>query len=321
MLLRFFLLLSFSISLFAHQTGLSYFEIQEDKNHKIEVIYKKPLSDTRGEDITVRYPSNCFQTMKKEEKIENGFIINNYSLWCGEYGLQKSRVWVEGLRSKDRGVMIKYINKDINKSALLRATTPFVVLDEKSNLMTLFKEYVSLGVEHILSGYDHLLFVLSLILLSKNLRLLLLSITGFTLAHSITLAFGILGIITVGVAYIEAMIALSILFLARELMMQASSFTKQHLGVVAFIFGLLHGFGFATVLKTIGLPQDDIPLSLLAFNIGIELGQLLFIIVMSTLLYMLRKIISNHDFLIKKVLAYFIGVLSAYWLIQRVLSF
>lgn len=305
----------------AHQTGLSYITIVQKSIKDIRINYKKPLSDTRGEDITIRYPKNCSKAVQTSHTIENGFILKNFKLSCSENGLLKRRVWVDGLLSKDRGVLISFKNDDFNTTALLRATTPFILISKQSSRWEFFKEYVLLGVEHIWSGYDHLLFVLSLILLSSSMKRLLWSITGFTLAHSITLAFGILGIVTVGVGYIEAMIALSILFLARELLMEEETLTKRYLGGVAFIFGLLHGFGFSSVLRTIGLPQEEIPLSLFAFNLGIEIGQLLFIFVVVSLLGVVKRYIEPYMLKVKLLLAYFIGTLSMYWFIDRFLAF
>jgi len=317
----FFFILILHISLFAHQTGLSYITLTEIKSSDIQVLYKKPLSDTRGEDIHIRYPKLCANPILLSDKIENGFILRNFYLDCKQEGLLHQRVWVDGLVSKDRGVLISYKKDNFKMTVLLRATSPYIHITKKNSGFKLFKEYIFLGIEHIWSGYDHLLFVLSLVLLSPSLKKLLWSITGFTFAHSITLAFGILGIINVGIAYIEAMIAMSILFLARELMIKRETFTKRHLGVVAFIFGLLHGFGFSSVLKSIGLPQDEIPLSLLAFNIGIEIGQLLFIAVVISILYFLKHFIKINELKIKVVLAYIVGTLSSYWFIERVLAF
>ncbi len=312
-------LLFFSLS--AHQTGLSYINIVEGNDAKIAVTYKKPLSDTRGEDIVVRYPKKCSEVSRSAVVIENGFIINSYTLWCHKEGLKNERVWVEGLVSSDRGVLVRYEKGDFVTKSLLRATTPFIYINKKSSSFELFVEYLQLGVSHIWSGYDHLLFVLSLLLLAKSLKQVLSAITAFTLSHSITLACGILGIVSIGVPFIESMIALSIIFLARELLIEKPSFTKDHLGVVAFIFGLLHGFGFSTALKDIGLPQDEIPLSLFSFNVGIELGQIVFIVVVSMLLYLLQRYILKKEYNFKPVLGAFIGVTASFWFIQRVMSF
>jgi hydrogenase/urease accessory protein HupE len=317
----FLLLYLFYLPLFAHQTGLSYVIIKEIQANDIKILYKKPLSDTRGEDITIRYPKICSEPKLISHTIENGFILRAYKIDCKQEGLLHKRVWVDGLLSKDRGVLISYERGAFKVSALLRAPSPFIHISKESSGFELFKEYIVLGVEHIWSGYDHLMFVLCLILLSPSLKKLLWSITGFTFAHSITLAFGILGIITVGVPYIEAMIAMSILFLARELLMEKETFTKQHLGVVAFIFGLLHGFGFSSVLRSIGLPQDEIPLSLLAFNLGIEIGQLLFIVSVSVVLYLLKRYVQVNELKIRRVLAYIVGGVTSFWFIERVMAF
>ncbi|MDF1877485.1 HupE/UreJ family protein [Sulfurimonas sp. SAG-AH-194-L11] len=321
MIYKLFLLCSVIISLNAHQTGLSYIELKELQSHKIEVVYKKPLSDKKGKDITIRYPLSCENIVEQDIKISNGFIINKYTLWCGKKGLIGERIWIDGLISKDRGVLIRYEKGETVINSLLRDRTPFIHISQKSSKFDFFIEYLELGFFHILSGYDHLLFVLSLLLLAKRMKQLLFAITAFTLSHSITLAFGMFGVISVGVAYIEAMIALSILFLARELLSKSDSFTKKHIGVVAFIFGLLHGFGFSSALKSIGLPQDEIPLSLFAFNVGIESGQLLFIALVGSVLLQLKKYVPILDIYFRKIAPYFIGMLSSYWLIDRVVSF
>ncbi len=314
-----FLLLSF---LDAHQTGLSYVDIKEDAANKIVVEYKKPLGDSKADDIFIRFPLKCLRSMEFPQTIVDGFIISKYELWCSESGLLDSRIWVEGLVSSDRGVLIRYEKEEIVESSLLRATTPFIHINHKSSTLELFREYLELGVVHIWMGFDHLLFVLAILLLAKTRKILLYSVTGFTIAHSITLAFGILGIMSVSILYVEAMIALSIIFLARELLIdEVKSFTRKHLGVVAFIFGLLHGFGFSSVLQSIGLPQDEIALSLFAFNLGIEVGQILFILAVSMLLFAFKKYIKVNGFNFLPYVAYFIGGLSGFWFIERVISF
>ena len=319
-MLKLLFFLIFSLNLYAHQTGLSFINIIEDEKNLLHITYKKPLSDTRGEDISINYPKNCQTLSKSAQTIENGFIIKKSKMRCSKEGLKGSRVWVKGLVSSDRGVLLRYEKGESVAKYLLRSTTPFALINYTSSNLELFYEYVILGVVHILSGYDHLLFVLCLLLLATDLRALLFSITAFTLAHSVTLAFGILDIVRVDILFVEAMIALSIIFLARELLSHEQTYTKKNLAVVAFIFGLLHGFGFSSVLRDIGLPQDEIPLSLFAFNIGIELGQIFFILIMSGIIYLLKRYIQKL-LSFKIYLIYAIGILSSFWFIQRVLSF
>lgn len=323
MLLRYFLfLVLFFVSLSAHKTGLSFLNIEESNDKSIKVVYEKPLQDTKAKDIYIRYPAKCSQTSPTRQSILDGFVVQKYSLWCSNSGLVGSKIWIDGLVSSDKGVFIHYKKNSKVDKALLRATTPFMTIDYKSSKFEIFFEYVQLGIHHIWSGYDHLMFVFSLVLLALNMRSLLWAISAFTLAHSVTLAFGILGIVSVGASYVEAMIALSIVFLAKEVVVDhRETFTRRYLGLTSFTFGLLHGFGFSSVLRTIGLPQNEIPLSLFSFNAGIELGQLSFIAVVSSLLYIVKKVPSIKERSLNLSIAYIIGTISSMWLIERVIAF
>ena len=317
----FLLLFLFSFG-YAHQTGLSYVDIKEGKDKEIDIIYKKPLEDIKAKDIVIRYPTQCTQISPNKYSVLNGFTIDKYKLYCGEKGLLSKRIWVDGLVSSDRGVMVRYDNGKIVQSSLLRSTTPFIHINYKSDNFALFVEYTKLGIVHIWGGFDHLLFVFSLLLLAKSRKILLFSITAFTLSHSITLACGILGLVNVDILYIEAMIALSIVFLARELVVfDDDSLTRKNLWLVTFIFGLLHGFGFSSVLSSIGLPQDEIVLSLFSFNLGIEIGQIIFVIVVGSILLVIQKFLINYVRKIEMLIAYTIGIISSFWLIQRVMLF
>ena len=307
----------FITNVHAHQSGLSYINIEKQPSNLLNVTYKKPLSDTRGEDITINYPARCTQITPLKKVIENGFIIRTSTLDCGKKALQNSRIWIEGLLSKDRGVLVRYDDKKHIYKSLLRSATPFITINQKLSNFALFIEYLQMGIMHILSGFDHLSFVTGLLLLAPSLRKLLFTISAFTLSHSITLALGILGTITINTSFVEAMIALSILFLAKEIMTPRITFSKKHLGFVAFLFGLVHGLGFSSSLADIGLPHDEIPLSLFAFNLGIELGQIMFILVASAILYFLHKFFKKR--VLHITLAYLIGSLSAFWIYERVL--
>ena len=182
--------------------------------------------------------------------------------------------------------------------------------------------YFLLGVEHILLGIDHLLFVLALLLLVPGLRMLFWTITSFTLAHSVTLAAATLGFVNFPSRPVEAIIALSILFVASEII----RWRQGHPGIsrrwpwlVAFVFGLLHGFGFAGALSEIGLPEHAIPLALLFFNLGVEAGQLLFIAGVLLIWLFLKRL--NWPEWSWRMPAYAIGTVAAFWTIERVLSF
>ena len=182
--------------------------------------------------------------------------------------------------------------------------------------------YLRLGVEHILLGVDHLLFVLGLLLIVGDRWMLVKTITSFTLAHSITLAIATLGYASAPIPPLNAAIALSILFLGPEVVRRwrgQTSFTIRHPWVVAFAFGLLHGFGFASGLTTMGLPQAEIPLALLLFNAGVEIGQLFFVGVIVGLERAFTTLEIRWPRFVEAVPGYVVGSLGAYWAIQRTL--
>lgn len=192
-----------------------------------------------------------------------------------------------------------------------------------ASLSSLAMRYLQLGAEHILFGIDHLLFILGLLLLLQGFWKLLKTITAFTIAHSITLAFAVLGIFPVPNAPIEVLIALSIVFLAREIIMgQRGQTTLVHAKpwIVAFVFGLFHGFGFAGALGELGLSDNDIPLALLFFNLGVEAGQVAFICALIVLNIFITKYLPKMLFSLQQGLAYGLGGIATYWFLQRIPS-
>ena len=189
-----------------------------------------------------------------------------------------------------------------------------------ASLGSLALRYLMLGAEHILLGIDHLLFVLGLLLLLQGFWKLFQTITAFTVAHSITLAFAVLGIFPIPNAPIEVLIALSIVFLAREIIMgQRGESTLVHTKpwIVAFVFGLFHGFGFAGALGELGLSDGDIPLALLFFNLGVEGGQIAFICVLIAINYVFNHFLSHLFLSLQRGLAYGLGAIATYWFIER----
>jgi hydrogenase/urease accessory protein HupE len=185
-------------------------------------------------------------------------------------------------------------------------------------------QYLELGVAHILLGFDHLLFVLALLLIVRGCRRLLVTVTAFTLAHSITLAAATLGFVDVPGPPVEATIALSIVFLASELVKVhrgQPSLTARAPWLVAFAFGLLHGFGFAGALADVGLPRVEIPLALLTFNLGVELGQIMFVFMALAAGWLLGRIRGEWPTWAAQLPAYGIGTVAAFWLVERVVGF
>jgi hydrogenase/urease accessory protein HupE len=218
-------------------------------------------------------------------------------------------------------VRVAYVDGN-HITAIARASTPEVTLGSEHSEALAVSGYFGLGVEHILTGIDHLLFVLCLILLVPSLSGLLKTITAFSVAHSITLLMSALQWVKVPQPPVEATIALSILFLARELARPpcANAMAFRRPWAVAFAFGLLHGFGFAGALAEVGLPQGDVPLALLLFNLGVEAGQLLFVAGVLPLLWLLRKWTLQalpRQTWTTALPVYAVGAVAAFWWLQR----
>ena len=198
------------------------------------------------------------------------------------------------------------------------------VVPEAASGWEVARTYLALGVEHILGGVDHLLFVLALLLVVRGFTLLFKTITAFTVAHSLTLALAALGVVNVPGAPVEAVIALSILFLACEIVRTyggQTGLTARYPWVVAFTFGLLHGLGFAGALAEVGLPQTAIPLALLFFNVGVEVGQLLFVVAALVVVGLIRRTRFAWPAWSWQVPAYGIGSVAAFWCVERVAAF
>ena len=218
-------------------------------------------------------------------------------------------------------------------TAIQSPNTPVWRVPNKESTASVAKQYLMLGIEHILKGYDHLLFVACLMFIAGTWRRILVTITGFTVAHSITLALAALDVIRVPVPPVEATIALSIVFLATEIARdRRDTLTWRFPIAVSGSFGLLHGFGFASVLSDIGLPQTEVPAALLFFNLGVEVGQILFVAALIAAIFALNKVYlasrantsAAGDPTMQRFArpaAYVIGVFAAYWTIERISGF
>jgi len=254
----------------------------------------------------------------------NGCQLDGQYLDCGKRGLS-GRIafpWLEGT--------LTHVMVDIEwqgQPRLLRtvtASSPSVLVDSAATsglgfVWSLAADYVALGVEHILTGFDHLLFVVALTLLVRQRRALIVTITAFTLAHSVSLAATVLGVIHVPSPPVEASIALSIVLVCAECLRPAGSFTQRAPWLVAFAFGLLHGLGFASALLEIGLPERHVPLALLFFNVGVELGQLGVIAVVIGIGLLAARAGQRRAWLRPSVI-YAMGTLAACWSLERVVA-
>ena len=303
----------------AHEIRPAYLEIVEQQSGEFLIKWKVPILNQRIPNI---YPEfdNC--TLEEQGVIQGiEAFTKNYVMNCSRE-IGGSLVEIINLERTLIDVILRVERTSGEMQTLMiQPDRPYVVIPTESSSFQVMKTFGILGVEHILFGWDHLLFVLGLMLLIRRAKLLLATVTAFTVSHSITLALSSLGQVSLPSAPVETVIALSVIFLAREyltLQKGEETYTSQYPWTVAFIFGLLHGFGFAGALSEIGLPEHALAASLLAFNLGVELGQLLFIL-MIYVLYQLVRSMVNHSMMlnVQKKAAYFIGSVAAFWFIER----
>ncbi len=308
----------------AHEMRPAYLDMRETAPNEFSVVWKVPALGEMRLGLYVRLPESCKARAEPTRSIEGGAFLERWTATCGN-GLKGQEITIDGLRSTmtDALARIGYRDRTTEIARLTPEAPTFVVAGAQTGF-EVAETYFRLGVDHILSGIDHLLFVLALILLIQNRWMLAKTITAFTLSHSITLAGAALGYFSLPQKPVEATIALSIAFVASELIKIKSGerrLSESYPWVVAFTFGLLHGFGFAGALKEIGLPQVDVPLALLTFNLGVEAGQLLFVAAVLVVLRVITASVSVPPAPARMAAAYFIGTMAAVWLFTRLGNF
>jgi len=317
----------------AHEVRPGYLQVQESSAETYDVTWKVPANGEYRLSLYARLPKECAGA-PDQGSFAGGAFIERWQAKCPG-GLVGRTISIEGLSATRTDVLARVERLD-GTTQTVRLTpdrTSFEVTAAPDRL-EVARTYLVLGVEHILSGVDHLLFVLGLLFLVGSWRRLVATVTAFTVAHSITLAAATLGWVHVPQAPIEATIALSVMFVAAEILRDAHGhpgLAKRAPWVVAFVFGLLHGFGFAGALQQVGLPEKDIPLALLFFNVGVEVGQLLFIAAVVAMLSVFTRLFRKRgttehgpwhsEALIRTPVAYVVGSVAAFWVVQRVVGF
>ncbi len=312
-----------SMNLWAHEIRPAYLQIKELDEQSYDLVWKVPMLNGA---IPKILPSFDGSIVLNHEELTADALIRRYDLsLAGPGGINGQQITFPLLDGTLIDVLVYIEQLDGSTYTLMaQPDKPFVEVPQEPSNMEVIKTYLILGVEHILLGYDHLLFVACLLLLISNIPTLIKAITAFTLAHSITLIGATLDWVSIPGPPVEAVIALSIVFLAREFIFTfrgQPSITVQYPWIVALTFGLLHGFGFAGALGDIGLPQQAIPLALLFFNLGVELGQLLFVALLILLLFILLRMIPKHVERLKLISAYGIGAMGMFWLVERITGF
>jgi hydrogenase/urease accessory protein HupE len=300
-------------------------EITETEQGWYSVIWKVPLQNGQPLAISPVLPEHFERIGPASTRIFQGSAIEESS-WKTESGsLIGGTIEIANLPSIPIDVILQIDLADGSEhSAILRPASPSYIVPERATKWTVAGSYWKIGTIHILEGYDHLLFVLALLLIVPNLWLLFKTITAFTVAHSISLALATLGVLSVPSAPTEAVIALSILFLAVEIVHSREgrlTLTERIPWVIALVFGLVHGLGFAGALAEVGLPQQEIPLALLMFNVGVETGQILFVGVVMLLSAAIRRAPFKWPSGSWRLMPYAIGSIAAFWTLQRIESF
>ena len=308
-------------SAYAHALSPSMLTVRELTSGEMEVSWKTPLMRLPGSDLRPVLPPDCVANGTPELVEDSDSVTARWRVGCGASGLIGREIAVEGLGYAKTDALLHIELADGRVvDTVLRAREPRFTVPDHETTLTVARRYVELGVVHILTGWDHLLFALGLLLLARDRRALLATITAFTLGHSVTLTLAALDLAHVSPAPVEALIAFSIFVLAVELARSdAGSRLWRKPWLMALVFGLLHGLGFAGTLRAAGLPAGSIPLALLSFNVGIELGQLGFVGSIVAVYAAARSLAVPAPAWGRTLAVYAIGSLAVFWVIERAL--
>ena len=326
----------FPATVAAHEVRPAYLQVTEVSAGRFDVLWKQPILPdadpglVRRLPIAPRFPAHCREDERALPDLTASALMERWTLSCGEAGLVGAEISIDGLSRTLTDVLLRVRLLDgTSVDHLLRSEAPRVVLSPESGGGAAVPTYLLLGIEHLLFGFDHILFVVGLLFFVRRPLQLVQVVTAFTVAHSITLALSTLGLVTLSQRPVEAVIALSILFLAVELARGAQggqavavrqSAMARSPWAIAFGFGLLHGFGFAGALAEIGLPESARAMALLLFNVGVEIGQLAIVGLLLALLRIVRISRVPVPAFAAQIPICVMGAVSAWWFVERVLS-
>jgi hydrogenase/urease accessory protein HupE len=305
----------------AHELSPGYLELSETDSGRFDLLWKQPARDGYRLRIQPVFPAGCrIAAGSRSEELPGAHLLRGV-LEC-DAGLAGGVIEIAGLEALATDVLLRLHWADgRDETHLLKPISPGVTVGDVAGAAGRTLAFLRLGVEHILLGADHLLFVLGLLLIVRDRTMLIKTITSFTLAHSLTLAVATLGYARAPGPPLNAAIALSILFLGPEIVRTwrgEQSVTIRRPWLVAFAFGLLHGFGFASGLTSMGLPASEIPAALALFNVGVEAGQLAFVLLVMLLERSFRVLEIRWPRIAQALPGYAVGSLGAFWSIQRI---
>ena len=312
----------------AHESRPAYLEINETIPGRYDVLWRTPLNAGMPLPIVLKFPDGVDNVREPATRELPDSLVERRIIKVTD-SLAGKRINFVGLQATITDVLVRVKTVDGQESTtLVHPSQPWFELSAAPSKLHVAGAYLRLGIEHIWSGIDHLLFILALMILVKGTRRLVATVTAFTVAHSITLAGATLGLVRVPQQPVEACIALSIVFVACEIVHARQGWqgwTERWPWIVAFTFGLLHGFGFAGALNAVGLPQTAIPVALLFFNVGVEIGQLLFIAAILSIMALARWLSERaaipQPAWAWRIAPYSIGGVAAFWMVQRIAAF
>lgn len=306
----------------AHPLRTGYLELERASGEVYRVLWTMPDEPELVRAVELRLDPGCAPLAPPEAVRRAGRLVRTWTVRCPG-GLAGTRVAAEGLAAAQADLLVRVVDGDSVHAGRLAPSAPTMAIPAAASTAAVGATYLALGVEHILLGVDHLLFVAALVLLVPGWRRLLATVTAFTAAHSLTLGAAVLGFVRLPSAPVEALIALSIALVAAEIVRGGPQGSGERqpgpsrAWLFAFAFGLLHGLGFAGALREVGLPAPSILPALLAFNLGVELGQLAFVAALLPIVALLRRLPPKGQILAP----YAVGALAMSWTVERVVAF
>jgi hydrogenase/urease accessory protein HupE len=312
-----FIVVGLPVLVQAHEVRPGYLQITEAPDHAVRVLWRMPIQGDYGLPIRPSLSSGWLDRVPERTTQDGVELTEQWTVAAPHAPLKGQTIRIDGLEKTITDVLLRVEFSDGKRfERLIRGSDPSVTIPSLTSSSVGLASYFLLGIRHIWTGIDHLLYVLGLMLLVRSVRTLFWTLTAFTLAHSITLAAATLGIVDIPPAPVEACIALSIVYVAVELVRSKDRAVPRP-WLIAFAFGLLHGFGFAGALREVGLPAHEIPQALFLFNLGIEAGQVSFVALALLTLGTLRAVLPALEFNVRRAVPYVVGSLASFWLIER----
>ena len=306
----------------AHESRPAYLEVKETAPGQYSLLWRTPTLSGMRLPVVLQLPDGVRNLKEPATQELTDSVLTRYWIEAGPGGIAGKRIEFPGLQGTITDVLVRVEMLDGRSwTVIVHPSQPWVEITAAQTRWAVMGTFIVQGIRHILFGADHMLFVLGLLLIVKDRWMLLKTVTAFTVAHSITLAIATLGYAEAPMVPLNAAIALSILFLGPEIVRSwrgQTSFTIRHPWVVAFAFGLLHGFGFASALTSAGLPHHELPIALLSFNVGVEIGQLSFVFLILALERAFRILQVRWPRWAEALPGYTVGSLGAFWTVQRV---